>query len=228
MFRFFLKNREHITDLLILSMMRCAQTCAALSMPNFNSKTTTMKTKLSSIRFPLITAAGLALFAISSHAQNITITDTLTGSPGSGVYDYTFTLNNTGPESIESLWFGWTVGNFNVANPTSAGNLQGWTSSVVGNSIQYGGTSGTAIASGHSGTFTFDSTATPSQIAGMNGWASVLYGVNASQFAIENTTADSLEFTPNLVLTPEPSTIGLFAVGSLGFLGAIRRKLPSQ
>jgi hypothetical protein len=137
-------------------------------------------------------------------------------------------LNNTGPESIESLWFGWTVGNFNVANPSSPGNLQGWSSSVVGDSIQYGGTSGSAIATGHSGTFTFDSTATPSQIAGMNGWDSVLYGVNASQFAIENTTADSLEFIPNLVATPEPSTIGLLAVGSLGFLGTVRRKIRGQ
>src|ERR1022692_3768675 len=115
-------------------------------MPNQKSNDTIMKPKLSFIRFSLAAAAALAVSAISSQAQNVNVTGTLTDVPmGGGVYDYTLLLHNLGPEPVTSLWFGWTVGNFDIANPTSPGNLQGWSSIVVGNSIQYGGNPGTAI-----------------------------------------------------------------------------------
>jgi hypothetical protein len=185
-----------------------------------------MKPKLISIHFCLAVAAGLAASPISSRAQDVLVTGSLTDtSLGGGIFKYTLTLHNTGTEAVESLWFGWTVGNFNVANPSSPGNLLAWTSTLDGSSIQYGGTSGTALAPNASGTFTFDSTAAPSQIPAMNGWDSVAYGVDASQFAIENTTLHSDEFTPSVVTTPEPSTFSLFAIGTLGLANIIRRKI---
>jgi hypothetical protein len=97
---------------------------------------------------------------------------------------------------------------------------------VVANSIQFGGTPGTAIAGGGgTGIFTFDSTSTPAQfMAGTSGesWA---YGVNASPFGA-TPGPDNDQFTPTL--TPEPSTFGMFAIGSLGLLGAFRRKRGSH
>src|ERR1039458_4337489 len=105
---------------------------AASSMPNQYSNAMIMKPKLSLIRITLAVAAGLAVSAVSSHAQNVNVTGTLTDVPmGGGVFDYTLTLQNTGPETVSSLWFGWIPFEFNVANPSNAGNLQAWTSTIV-------------------------------------------------------------------------------------------------
>src|ERR1700722_6262168 len=108
---------------------------------------TNMKLNLISIRFFLAIATGLALSALSSHAQNVNVTGTLTYVQGAGgVYDYTLTLSNSGPEAVESFWLGWIPGVFDVANPTIVGNTLGWSSSVLSSSIQYGGSTGTALA----------------------------------------------------------------------------------
>jgi len=182
-----------------------------------------MKPKLSSICFSLVVLAALVVSAISGQAQNVNVTGTLTDvAAGGGVFNYTLTLHNAGPEAVTSLWFGWTVGNFDVANPTNVGNLQGWSSSPDGDSIQYGGTAGTEIPAGGHGIFTFSSTSTPAQFQAGTAGPSVAYGVNAEQFGIFNTTPDSLQFTPTVV--PEPSTLGLVVIGSLGVLGAVLRK----
>lgn len=56
-----------------------------------------MKLNLISNHFSLAVAAGLAVSAISSHAQDVVVTGALTDVPaGGGVYDYTLTLHNTG------------------------------------------------------------------------------------------------------------------------------------
>jgi hypothetical protein len=194
-----------------------------------------MKLSLISIRLSLAVGAGLALSAFSSHAQDVLATGTLTYVPGAGnVYDYTLTLQNTGSEAIQSLWFGWILPPiagttaFNVLNPSNPANSVGWGNTLDGSSIMYAGTAGTAIASGGTAIFTFGSTSTPAQFqAGMAG-PSVAYGVDASQFAIENTTLHSFEFDPTLVTTPEPSTFSLLAIGALGFSSTLRRKIHSQ
>ncbi len=182
-----------------------------------------MKLNLVSTRLSLAVAAGLAVSAIPSQAQNVNVRGTLSDvSLGGGVFDYTLTLQNTGPEAVSSLWFGWIPFEFNVANPSNAGNLQAWTSTIDGNSIEYAGTPGTAIAAGHPGIFTFDSTSTPAQFMAGTAGPSVAYGVNAQQFGLFGTTADSMQFTPEVV--PEPSAFGLLVSSSLGLLGPLRRK----
>lgn len=184
-----------------------------------------MKPKLLATRFYPIVAA-LAASAAAAQAQNVNVsTSTLSDAPlGGGVFAYTLTINNTGTEAVDALWVGWIPGGFFISSPTSAANLQGWSSSPVSSSIQYGGTSGTAIQPGHSGTFTFDSTTTPTQMAGGDdvSWA---YGVNTSSFGA-SANADNQQFDAKVV--PEPSTIGLLAMGSLGLLGTLRRKIGGQ
>ncbi len=183
-----------------------------------------MKLNLISNHFSLAVAAGLAVSAISSHAQDVVVTGALTDVPaGGGVYDYTLTLHNTGTESVQALWLGWIAFNFDIANPSNPGNTLGWSGSVDGDSIQYG--PGTPLASGGTGIFTFDSTSTPAQFQAGTAGPSVAYGVDDSPFALHNTTLHSEEFTPTLAAIPEPSTFGLLAIGSLGFLATLGRKL---
>jgi hypothetical protein len=202
--------------------------CGSKNMPD-NKKFKIMKRILISTCASLIAAAVLVLSSNSAQAQaqDVTVSGTLTDvAAGGGVFDYTLTLKNTGSESIEGLWLGWALSSspvFNVVNPTAAGNNLGWASVVDGNSVQYGGSSSeTTLAPGSLGTFTFNSTSTPAQFTSGAAGQSVAYGVAASQFAIEDNTQHSVEFSPALV--PEPSTYWLFFTGLTGFLCIIRRK----
>jgi hypothetical protein len=165
-----------------------------------------MKQHLISGRLSLAVAAGLVLFAISTQAQDVAVTGSLSFVQASnGIYDYTLTLKNTGSESVEGLWLGWVPGSFDIASPTDVGSNLGWASTVDGNSVQYGGSpSETLLAPGNSATFTFDSTSTPAEFMSETAGQSVAYGVDASQFAIEGDSLHSVEFSPSI--TPEPAT----------------------
>ena len=179
-----------------------------------------MKQTLISNRFSLAVAAGLALSAVSSHAQDVGVTGTLTYvAAGGGVFDYTLTLHNTGSEAVESLWLGWALSStpvFNVLSPTAAGNNLGWANVVDGNSVRYGGSSSeTTIPSGGSGVFTFASTSTPAQFMSGAAGQSVAYGVLATQFAIEDNSLHSVEFLPTVVLVPPTVAITNPASGTV-------------
>lgn len=185
-----------------------------------------MNNHFKSLILPLTLVAGLATSTLSGHAQNVNVTTSLTSVMGSaGVFDYTLTLNNTGPEAIESFWLGWVPGSFNIVNPSSAGNNLGWSSILDGDSVQYDGTVGTALAAGHSGIFTFDSTTTPAQIMAQTGEAglSTAYGINAANgqlsFFLSPPDTETFGLT---VAAPEPSTWALMAVGLVLGTGSIR------
>ena len=94
------------------------------------------------------------------------------------------------------------------------------------NSIQWVNSTGTALAPGQSGVFTFQSTSTPAQMTAGIAGESVAYvgGIDFSQ----GTTGDSTGiFTPVLVPAPEPSTLGLLLAGLVG-VGIASRKLRPQ
>jgi hypothetical protein len=195
-------------------------------------KLTTILTRLS-----LALGAGLVFTSMTASAQqNVIVSGSLTYTgPTAGVYDYTLTMSAFGSQSVESLWLGWALDSnpvFNVLNPSNVGNSLGWQNIIDGNSVMYAGTTGTALAPGHSATFTFDSTSTPTQFenpatSGGSG-KSVAYGTAAQQFGIFDTTPNSFDFAPTVVTTPEPSTLGLLAIGSLGLLKGFGRKFRSQ
>ncbi|MGA9779653.1 MAG: PEP-CTERM sorting domain-containing protein [Limisphaerales bacterium] len=175
----------------------------------------------------LLVASGLAMSAVSGHAQSASAT--IFDVAVAGGYDYTITLNNTGSISLEDFWYGWTQdGNNLPSDPSSLGSSLGWSGSLFGgNSVEWQGSSGTALAPGNSATFTFFSASTPTAMTTPPAGESVAY-VNGIDFS-QNTPGDSTAvFSPTLVATPEPSSIALLAIGSLGLLAVGRRRLCAQ
>ena len=180
-----------------------------------------MKTRPLLIAIRLSLAALAVAGATSLNAQSAT--GTISGVLNGSVYDYTITLNNTGP-ALESFWYGWTsTGNNLPSIPSSPGNSLGWASAVSGNSIKYTGNAGDALAGGTSATFTFQSTSTPDQMTLGNAGMSVVYtgGIDFSQ-GVPGDSSGAFAITAAPV--PEPSTFGLMALG----LAACWRKLRSK
>jgi hypothetical protein len=168
--------------------------------------------------FALTAAAGLA--ACGLHAQGtLSATATLaeTGTAGSE-YEYSLVLDNTGSNPINALWYGWIQFEFDLpSSPTSvATTLAGWSGAPDGNSIQFQNVSGSGIAPGGIGAFTFDSTANPAAITAAPSGDSVAYGTVASMNADQQSVAGvaSGPFSPTFV--PEPSALGLLVTGLAG------------
>jgi hypothetical protein len=187
------------------------------------------KPKSISTLFALAVAAGLAASAISSHAQSATAT--LSGvAAGGGAFDYTLTLNNTSATAaLNAFWYGWTLSGNNLPfgdNPTSATNSLGWVNQLDNNSIQWVNLTGTPLAPGTSTTFSFVSTATPSAISTFPSGQSVAYEtvLGIEEDAQNEPGVASQVFSPTLVAAPEPSSVSLLVVGSLGLLAAGWRK----
>ncbi len=186
-----------------------------------------MKNMLKSIHHQLaiVVAAGLAASTVSSQAQSASAT--ISGVAVTGGYDYTIILQNTGTYSLNSFWYGWIQFLNDLPSlPSSPANSLGWANLVAGNSIQWANSTGTALAPGQSGTFTFMSTSTPAQMTAGIAGESVAYvnGITASQGVAGDSTGI---FAPVLVPAPEPSTLGLLMAG-LVVVGIASRKLRPQ
>jgi hypothetical protein len=200
-----------------------------------NSKTYIMNnTKSVSISFALTVVAALAASAVSSHAQSASAT--ISGvAAGGGTFDYTLTVLNTGSDSLNSIWYGWTLSGNNLPggseDPTSPANTLGWANILDSNSIQWENTlGGTVLLPGQSGVFTFASTATPTAITTLPSGPSVAYvsATGPSSFGENSPGSASPAFTPTLVTAPEPSSVSLLIVGSLGLLATGWRKFRTQ
>ncbi len=180
--------------------------------------------KLTSLCVVLTVAATLAASTLATRAQGILPSGTLVGTPGAGnTFDYTLTLDNGAgaTASIESLWYAWLPGFFFLPSvPSSAsGGTSGWSANIVANSIQFQGSLGNAIAPGHSASFTFVTTDSPAALSGM----SQGYPIGES-FAYVGTVDASAGIDFAVASVPEPSTLALLGLGSLGCLAAARRK----
>jgi hypothetical protein len=186
-----------------------------------------------SLRFILAVAGGLAASTASSHAQ--TATATISGvAAGGGEYDYTITLSNPGSDaySLNSFWYAWTTSgtaNNLTTTPTSPANSLGWGNSVDAgtySSIMWQNSSGTALAPGQSGTFTFDSTETPATITTSPSGESVVY-VGTIDFSEGSAGDSSGAFSPALVV-PEPSSVGLLLAGFFVLAGSYKWRSVSR
>jgi len=166
------------------------------------------------IRLAIAASAVLAASTAASDAQ--VATATISGvAAGGGNFDYTITLDNTGTTFLDSFWYAWTQsGNNLTTDPSSAGNSLGWANDLDGNSIQWVG--GTALAPGHTATFTFVDSENPTTITTPPQGESVAYvdGIDFSQGISGDSTG---VFSPVLVV-PEPSAWALMAAG-LGVTG---------
>jgi len=185
--------------------------------------------KFNSLCFAFAVAAALGASTVASHAQGILASGTLVGVPaGGGLYDYTLTLSDGAgaSSSIEGFWYAWIPGHFFLPSvPSSAGpGTSGWTATVDGNSIQYQGNAGNAIAPGHSAIFTFVSTDSPATLAGTSGGFPIGDSTAYNGTISFSVSPPDEQFTVMSVI-PEPSTLGLLLAGSLGWLVAGRRKL---
>jgi len=128
-----------------------------------------------------------------------TVTATISGVAAGGSYDYTITLQNTGTNALNSLWYGWTTSGDNLSSdPSNAGNSLGWANTVSGNSIMWVNSSGTALAPGASATFTFVSSSTPAEITASPSGESVAY-VGAIDFSQGNAGDSTAVFSPTSV-----------------------------
>lgn len=192
-----------------------------------------MKTLLSSrsVHWALALAAGLAVSAVNAHAQitptvaPVAASAQITAQPMTGgIYTYTVALDNTGSSSLETFWFAWNTDghDYMTAGPTSISQPSGWTDSVtIDYNPSYGynygiqfTTSTTPLASGGTLDFSFDSTLTPTQMAGNNPTFGVPVATSFVSTGPGFTGTDYGPFTARVV--PEPCSLALFAVGSCG------------
>ena len=183
--------------------------------------------KLSSTRLALAVAAALAASVASSHAQSAVAT--ISDVAVSGGFNYTILLTNPSSDTfnLNSFWYGWTLSGNNLPSfPSTAANSLGWANNLDGASIQWENSSGSALMPGQTGTFTFFSTATPSAITTLPSGPSVVYvnGNGPQSFGENSPGSASPAFSPTLVSAPEPSSVSLLIVGSLGLLATGWRK----
>jgi hypothetical protein len=162
-----------------------------------------MKTK---ICFVLTIVAALAACRLQAQGTLTASASLLETGMSGNEYTYSLTLTNTGSNPINAFWYGWTRGSFNLPSvPTSIAGPAGWTASASSFSVQFGNSSGSAIAPGATGTFTFQSTNTPTQMTtgtheGDPTGDSVAYATVAAMNAFDQSVPGvaSAPFTPTL------------------------------
>lgn len=188
-----------------------------------NNSTNTSR-RMTSIHLTWALVIGLAAATTAGQAQGIIPSATLVGTPGAGnTFDYTLTLNNgsAATSSIESLWYAWIPGYFFLPSaPSSAsGGSSGWSANVFANSIQFQGSAANAIAPGHSASFTFVTTDSPTALAGTSQGFPI-----GESFAYVGTVDASPGSAFVVQSAPEPATLALLGLGSLGCAAALRRR----
>jgi hypothetical protein len=172
----------------------------------------------------LALAAGLALSAVSGHAQSASAT--ISYATAGANYDYTITLFNSGSTDLEGFWYGWTQdGNNLPSDPTSAGNSVSWANDLDGNSIMWQGGSATELAPDHSATFTFVSSSSPTAITDAPSGESVAY-VGDIDFS-QGSPGDSTGVFSPVLIVPEPSSLALLAAGMGTFAFWLRSRVAA-
>jgi hypothetical protein len=135
--------------------------CAGVPRQGINARHENPNLMKMKICFALTIAAALAACRLQAQGTlSATATIIETGKSASD-FEYSLTLTNTGSNPINAFWYGWTVGSFNLPTvPSGIAGPTGWSGSAVGNSIQYQNNTGSAIAPGGTGIFTFKCTST--------------------------------------------------------------------
>ncbi len=180
---------------------------------------------------------SLALLALAGLPASASLIATATITPSqidATDYHYDIVLNDTGTTTVGTFWFAWKPGqDFMPVQPTNILSPANWTDLVTGGgpgdgfAIQWVASAGSELAAGASlPGFSFNSTATPAQIAGDSQFfdnppvgTSFVYSLTPfsdpgfSFVAASNPLASS---------APEPATFGLGAAALVLLPGARR------
>jgi len=192
----------------------------------------------------LLATAASALGVVPAWATNpaatATYTDTLL-SPGE--WQYSITLNNTGTVPIGVYWFSWIPGaGFLSAKPTNVMSPSGWMDALSnsGAAIMWTASSSSLAAGGTMTGFSFDSSESPTQLAGtFTGpppgtgdpvTTSYVYTKLPNPITIQSLTTDGTRIVTTAASTgtpgtgvPEPTTLGLLGLGLSGMFLSRRR-----
>ena len=171
----------------------------------------------------LLAAAGL-------HANEIAVATYTDSQVSPGVFQYNFTLTDTGTTNIGTFWLAWIPGNgFFSAMPTSIVSA-GWNPLTTDHfAILF--TASAPVTPGGTAHFQFNSTETPAQLLGTFGGPGPGTGDPVTTFFVysagpfSDAGFQSVATPAQVVATKEPGTIPLliFAVAALG-LGACTGK----
>ncbi len=172
----------------------------------------------SKLSLTLVIALGTASAALAQGELGV---GSISGS-GSGPYTYSLTFSDQSGASspIGSIWYGWVPGDFYLPSaPSSPITPTGWTATVQSDSIKFVASSSLYdITAGNSlSGFGYTASFSPSQLAADPN-ASDSYAYSG---AIQGDAGE--EF--HVQIAPEPSSLGLMAVGVLSLALVCGRKL---
>ena len=182
---------------------------------------------------PSFLALFLILAAIPVDAGLVASATLSDSQIASNDFHYSLTLNDLGTTTIGTFWFSWIPGaNFMPVSPTNISSPAGWSAIVThggagdGFAIQWTTSSAALdLTAGQSlSGFGFDSTATPAQMAGnfspgIPVETSFVYSGGPFSDAGFRFVATNAPTTG----VPEPSTLGLTAIGAGLFLSVAKR-----
>jgi len=166
--------------------------------------------------------------AFGQLAGTATISDVQSGPN----YNYTVQLKNTSASTdIGTFWFAWTPPgdpteyDFLPTAPSVAGQPTGWIGSISpgfpGTSIEFYNNTGSAITPGQTGTFTFTTTDSPATLQGFQFGS---FPITDSFIYAGAPEVGSFAQVNPVFVVPEPSSIGLLAVGCTAFLARRRNR----
>jgi hypothetical protein len=196
------------------------------------------------LRSAILAVGAVCGFTMTSNlhaadAASAQISDT---SLGGGEFAYSITLKDTGTGNLGTFWYSWVPGqDFMPVSPTNVVAPSGWTDLITnggssdGFAIQFVSSSA-PLTPGASDTFTFDSTATPAQIAGDSPFHSTMpvdtaFVYNGAPFETATGASDvGFQLQVATASVPEPSSMALvfFSVGALGLWAWSRKALAAR
>jgi hypothetical protein len=191
--------------------------------------------------WPLNLTRFLTLLAVSllagagSRANEIAVATYTDTQVSPGVFQYDFTLTDTGTTKIGTFWLGWIPGNgFLSAMPTGIVNPAGWNSFVTDHfAVLF--IAMAPISPKDKVTFQFNSTETPAQLMGTFGGPGPGIGDAVTTYFVYSGMPFSDDgfqgvASPAPVATPEPRTNSplVLAMGILGLSVCLLKKRGSM
>ena len=163
-------------------------------------------------------------------AQSLFASASYSATPSAqGTYDYTIKLSNSSLSSvaIQTFWYGWEPGggDYLISNPSSFQAPPGWAGVVTGGgpgdgyAIRFQSLSA-PLAPGSSLTFHFTTADSPAALSGLSDYYPTI-PIETSTVFSGHLSGARTSFLVQPV--PEPSTLGLLIVGSVGLIIAAGR-----